>query len=330
MHGDISQNQREVTMKRFRENKFRCLVATDVASRGLDIPNVDLVIQIEPPKEVESYIHRSGRTARAGASGICITFYNDRSYSLIQNIEHQAGIKMTKTDLPKPEDLRKVTAVGMLTKLNDVNEDAVPMYEEAAKKFLERNQGNAVAALSKTLAYISGDYKRLCGKKSLINGQERMVTMIMSTLNPAGRLSKDTCRRILDRGWAGRTADSIKTIRGTRSGSSSVFDIYDDQLEGFMAIFDHLKQTEGARIDFQVSKCDQLPELEAEDSYSRSGGGYGGGGDRYGGSSRPQAREGGGYRGGGGYNNSYGGGSSGSRPPQKSSQWGSSGGGSGW
>ena len=132
MHGDISQNQREVTMKRFRENKFRCLVATDVASRGLDIPNVDLVIQIEPPKEVESYIHRSGRTARAGASGICITFYNDRNYNLIQNIEHQAGIKMTKTNLPKPEDLRKVTAVGMLTKLNDVNEDAVPMYEEAA------------------------------------------------------------------------------------------------------------------------------------------------------------------------------------------------------
>ena len=75
MHGDIAQNQREVTMKRFKDGKFRCLVATDVASRGLDIPNVDLVIQLEPPKETETYIHRSGRTARAGASGTCITFY---------------------------------------------------------------------------------------------------------------------------------------------------------------------------------------------------------------------------------------------------------------
>lgn len=75
MHGDIAQNQREVTMKRFREGKFRVLVATDVASRGLDIPNVDLVIQLEPPKDVESYIHRSGRTARAGKMGTCITFY---------------------------------------------------------------------------------------------------------------------------------------------------------------------------------------------------------------------------------------------------------------
>ena len=57
LHGDIAQNQREVTLKRFREGKFKCLVATDVASRGLDIPNVELVVQLEPPKDTESYIH---------------------------------------------------------------------------------------------------------------------------------------------------------------------------------------------------------------------------------------------------------------------------------
>ena len=75
MHGDIAQNQREVTLKRFKEQKFKVLVATDVASRGLDIPNVDLVIQVEPPKDTETYIHRSGRTARAGKPGTCITFW---------------------------------------------------------------------------------------------------------------------------------------------------------------------------------------------------------------------------------------------------------------
>ena len=75
MHGDIAQNQREVTLKRFKEHKFSVLVATDVASRGLDIPNVDLVIQVEPPKDTETYIHRAGRTARAGRNGTCITFW---------------------------------------------------------------------------------------------------------------------------------------------------------------------------------------------------------------------------------------------------------------
>ena len=94
MHGDIAQNQREVTMKRFKEGKFKVLVATDVASRGLDIPNVDLVIQVEPPKETETYIHRSGRTARAGASGKCITFYTHKTKQLIEMIESQAGIKL--------------------------------------------------------------------------------------------------------------------------------------------------------------------------------------------------------------------------------------------
>ena len=87
MHGDIAQNQREVTMKRFKEGKFRVLVATDVASRGLDIPNVDLVIQIEPPKETETYIHRSGRTARAGATGTAITFYTGKTKQLVEQIE---------------------------------------------------------------------------------------------------------------------------------------------------------------------------------------------------------------------------------------------------
>ena len=84
MHGDIAQNQREVTIRRFKENKFNVLVATDVASRGLDLPNVDLVVQVEPPKEVETYIHRAGRTARAGNTGTCITFFTKNTHNLVQ------------------------------------------------------------------------------------------------------------------------------------------------------------------------------------------------------------------------------------------------------
>lgn len=114
MHGDIAQNQREITLKRYKEGKFRCLVATDVASRGLDVPSVDLVVQIEPPKEVETYIHRSGRTARAGASGVCITFYNDKTRHLVDAIEHQAGIKLTRIEVPTHDDVMKATATGTL------------------------------------------------------------------------------------------------------------------------------------------------------------------------------------------------------------------------
>jgi ATP-dependent RNA helicase DDX21 len=107
MHGDISQTKREKTMQRFKEGKFKCLVATDVAARGLDVPNVELVIQIEPPREVETYIHRSGRTARAGAKGICITFYTSKTEHLVEKIEDQAGIKLTRIEVPQPRDFSK-------------------------------------------------------------------------------------------------------------------------------------------------------------------------------------------------------------------------------
>ena len=72
-----------MTLARFKEKKFSVLVATDVAARGLDIPSVDLVIQVEPPKDAETYIHRSGRTARAGRSGTCITFYTIKQKMLV-------------------------------------------------------------------------------------------------------------------------------------------------------------------------------------------------------------------------------------------------------
>ena len=76
-----------MTLKRFKDNKFQVLVATDVASRGIDIPDIELVIQLEPPKDTESYIHRSGRTARAGKHGTCITFFNRRNEEFLHKIE---------------------------------------------------------------------------------------------------------------------------------------------------------------------------------------------------------------------------------------------------
>ena len=100
MHGDIAQNQREVTLKRFRDLKFQVLVATDVAARGLDLPNVDLVIQVEPPKDTETYIHRAGRTARAGKTGTCITFWTLKHKQQLAMISHKAGITFTQIGIP--------------------------------------------------------------------------------------------------------------------------------------------------------------------------------------------------------------------------------------
>lgn len=110
MHGDIAQNQREVTLKRFKEHKFSVLVATDVAARGLDVPNVELVIQVEPPKDCETYIHRAGRTARAGKAGTCITFWTQKHKPQLLNIERRAGLKFIPIGIPQPHDVIKATS----------------------------------------------------------------------------------------------------------------------------------------------------------------------------------------------------------------------------
>jgi ATP-dependent RNA helicase DDX21 len=107
IHGDIEQATREQTLQgtqenllfsfnenlAFRDGKMRVLVCTDVAARGLDVPEVDLVIQTEPPSDIDSYIHRSGRTGRAGRSGVCICLYKPKQAYQLKQVENVAGFK---------------------------------------------------------------------------------------------------------------------------------------------------------------------------------------------------------------------------------------------
>ncbi|CAN6329848.1 unnamed protein product [Urochloa humidicola] len=99
LHGDISQAQRERTLAGFRDGRFNILIATDVAARGLDIPNVDLVIHFELPNSSEIFVHRSGRTGRAGKKGTAIVMYNYRQNRDVQGIERDVGCKFK--ELPK-------------------------------------------------------------------------------------------------------------------------------------------------------------------------------------------------------------------------------------
>ena len=151
-------------------------MATDVASRGLDIPGVDLVVQVEPPKDTETYIHRSGRTARAGRSGTCITFYTLKQKSYIQMIEQRAGITMDKIGVPQPDDIIKATLRDTIKHLSEVHDDVLGVFEEAAEGMIEDEGGDAKRALCKTLALLSGHHKQVLQARSLLNGQEDMVT----------------------------------------------------------------------------------------------------------------------------------------------------------
>jgi ATP-dependent RNA helicase RhlE len=94
IHGGRSQNARQRVLNMFRDGKVRVLIATDVAARGIDIDNIDLVINYDVPVEADAYVHRIGRTARAGASGESITLCDGEEYKLLQQIEKTIGMKI--------------------------------------------------------------------------------------------------------------------------------------------------------------------------------------------------------------------------------------------
>ncbi|XP_019262224.1 PREDICTED: DEAD-box ATP-dependent RNA helicase 53-like [Nicotiana attenuata] len=103
LHGDITQSQRERTLSGFRQGQFNVLVATDVAARGLDVPNVDLVIHYELPNSSEIFVHRSGRTGRAGKKGSAILMHSSKQHRDLKGIEHDAGCRFTELPSIKVE-----------------------------------------------------------------------------------------------------------------------------------------------------------------------------------------------------------------------------------
>jgi ATP-dependent RNA helicase DeaD len=106
LHGGLSQEQRDRVMKKFRANSADLLIATDVAARGLDVQHVSHVVNYDVPSAAEAYVHRIGRTGRAGREGVAITLAEPREHRLLRNIEQQTKQKIEIAAVPTVADLR--------------------------------------------------------------------------------------------------------------------------------------------------------------------------------------------------------------------------------
>lgn len=105
MHGDIAQNMRIEVLNRFKQNAFKFLVATDVAARGIHIDDIDCVINYNLPQDVESYIHRIGRTGRAGNHGEAYNFVTPREVNFLKDVERTAKCEIVELPLPNMQDV---------------------------------------------------------------------------------------------------------------------------------------------------------------------------------------------------------------------------------
>ena len=123
LHGELSQAQRDEVMGRFRAKKLQILVATDVAARGLDINDLTHVVNYNLPDDSEVYIHRSGRTGRAGKKGISIAIIHTREYGKIRSIENKFKLKFTKELVPTGKDICSKQLYSLIDKIEKVEVD---------------------------------------------------------------------------------------------------------------------------------------------------------------------------------------------------------------
>lgn len=178
LHGDIPQHAREKTMDGFRSGKIRCLVATDVAARGIDVPAVDLVVQTRPPQDFEAYVHRSGRTGRAGRKGTSVTFYSRNEEYLIKLIEHKKGIKMQRVGPPQARDVVAAAAEDAVRQLDTVHQASVEAFTDKARELIEERGAEVVLAAS--MAALTGHFRELKGR-SLLSSYEGQTALLLQS-----------------------------------------------------------------------------------------------------------------------------------------------------
>lgn len=133
---DLSQRERERVLERVRQGNLRFLVATDIAARGLDIPELSHVVQYEPPEDFEAYIHRAGRTGRAGASGTAISLVNGVEKFQIKRIAKRYSIDLLEQPLPTDADVEAIVTERVMTLLEARLRDRDKLKTERSQRFV--------------------------------------------------------------------------------------------------------------------------------------------------------------------------------------------------
>ena len=277
LHGDVPQNAREKILDGFRSGRIPVLIATDVAARGLDIDHVDLVVHHGVPTSVENFIHRSGRTGRAGRKGTSLVMYDKGEQWSLNRIEKDAGIKFDKRGAPQPEEVMEASAFRAAANLALVNPELEPYFLPMAEKLMAEG---GVTKMAQALAFMSG-YKSPPSKRSLQTGEDDLRTVQLKPEEKASVEVRDVMRIVS--GCLG-TAGTVLSAADTRIGriarcedGSAVIDI---SPKGAEFLTETLKAYEGSSFYAAGSFLlpEELPDLFEEQRRGGYGGGGGGGG----------------------------------------------------
>src|SRR5690625_517379 len=156
--GDVPQRERERIVQRLRSGAVSVLVATDVAARGLDVDRIGLVVNFDAPKQVESYVHRIGRTGRAGRSGVALTFFTPRERGRLSAIEKVTGTALEQVPVPTPAQVSEHKARAVLAGLPErISRGRLEMYRDLLTTFGAAESSDPLDLAAALLALQAGD-----------------------------------------------------------------------------------------------------------------------------------------------------------------------------
>ena len=188
IHGDFTQSHRDEMMRKFKGGDIDILVATDVAARGLDVPDVSHVINFSIPQDPEGYIHRIGRTGRAGKSGIAITFVTPRQYRQLKLIEQSAKTQIKKAKLPSREEVRKAKEEELAAGVEEmIKEGKHTRFYEVAKRLFEKHPPEDVSAAALSMLLDTEDMQEIEEPERGYAGQKKDSVRLFMTI---GKMDK--------------------------------------------------------------------------------------------------------------------------------------------
>ena len=259
LHGDLSQNQRDRVMKKFRSGQVDILVATDVAARGLDIDNITHVVNFDVPSDSESYVHRIGRTGRAGNSGVALTFITPREFRQLKLIERSIKTKIIRGTLPTDASVLERQREQIVSKMQTILEqdryqDYLPIVETLEKDY--DIQDIAAAALkfmqegAKALEEPEAEGETLPDSLANTGAKPGMVRLFINI----GRSSRVTVRDIIQ-------SIAIEAEIPARSiGRISIYDKFSfvevpmEYAEKVLAVM-HRNTIRGCRVNMEPAKA---------------------------------------------------------------------------
>jgi len=155
LHGDMGQQQRQNTLDKFRKGTLEILVATDVAARGIDVENVEVVVNYDLPADEEYYVHRIGRTGRAGKLGKAFTFVSGRDIYKLRDIMRFTKATIKQERVPSFEDVSEVKTTLMLNSIKDViTKGNLDKYVSRVQRLLDQDQEDGITSLDVAAALL--------------------------------------------------------------------------------------------------------------------------------------------------------------------------------